>query len=121
MSTATTDRAEFLKQAERFAVALSSSVAATWGEDALESRQSSCLHLAADAQAEANRQRDQLAAVRARDLAVVEGLHLDLEGATVRLAYNGRLGVAGEADMLVIRVRVDRNRGLTELEGEVLL
>jgi nucleotide-binding universal stress UspA family protein len=119
--TATTARAEFLKTEERFAVAENSTIAARWGEDAADTRQSSPLATQAAAEAEAARQLAQLAAVRARDLVVVEGLHPGLEGQTVRIWYGGQFGMTTEADLLVIRARVRRNTGQTELEGEVLL
>jgi pyruvate/2-oxoglutarate dehydrogenase complex dihydrolipoamide acyltransferase (E2) component len=118
---APTARAEFLRAAERFAVAENPTIAARWGEEAADSQQSSPLAAEAAAAAEATRQLAQLAQVRARDLAVIEGVHADLEGRTVRLAYAGRLGIAGDADLLVIRSRVDWNAGTTEIEGEVIL
>ncbi|WP_194745713.1 hypothetical protein [Thermaurantiacus tibetensis] len=114
-------RAEFLKTAERFAIAENVTIGTRWGEDALDTRQSSCLRFDTDAAAEAARQLAQLDEVRARDAVVIAGVHLDLEGSTVRVPYNGRLGLTGARDLLVVRARVDRNRGLTEIEGEVLL
>jgi nucleotide-binding universal stress UspA family protein len=119
--TATTERAEFLKAADRFAVAEDATITTRWGEDAADTKQPSILALKADADAEAARQLTDLARVRARDRVTVEGLHEDLEGRTVRIAYAGRIGISGDADLLVIRARLDRGRGLTELEGEVRL
>lgn len=114
-------RAEFLKTEERFALAEDSAITARWGEDAADTLQSSCLAFEAAAAAEAARQLAQLAEVRARDVVTVEGVWPDLEGRTVRIAYDGQLGVAGEADLLVLRALVDRNAGTTELTGEILL
>lgn len=119
--TATTARAEFLKTEERLALAESSIVAARWGEDAADTSQSSPLAEPSDAQEEANRQLTQLSAVRARDLVLLEGLHPDLEGRTVRIWYGGQFGMAQEVDMLVIRAKLLRNIGQTEIEGEVVL
>ena len=119
--TATTARAEFLKTEDRFAIAESATLTTRWGEDALDTSQASPLAELADAQAEANRQLAQLGAVRARDLVVVEGLHPELEGRTVRIWYGGQFGMPNEADLLVIRAKVLRNSGQTELEGEVVL
>jgi hypothetical protein len=117
---ASTARAEYLKAAERFAVAENATMAARWGEEAFDSQQSSPLALEADAATEATRQLAQLAQVRARDVAVIAGQWQDLEGRTVRLPYQGRLGIVGEADLLVLRARVSAD-GTTELEGEVML
>jgi hypothetical protein len=118
---ATVTTAEFLKAEERFALAESAVLAARWGEDAFDTRQSSPLAEQVDAQAEAARQLGQLGAVRARDLVLVEGLHPELEGLTVRLWYGGQFGMAQEVDMLVVRAKLLRNTGQTELEGEVQL
>lgn len=119
--TATTARSEFLKTEERFAIAQSAALSARWGEDALDSSQSSPLAELADAQAEAARQLAQLSTVRARDVVMVEGLHPELEGRTVRIWYGGQFGMGQEADLLVIRAKLYRNTGQTELEGEVVL
>lgn len=119
--TATTDRAEFLKSAERFAVAESAAIQARWGEDAADTTQSTPLHLAADATTEAGRQLAYLAQVRARDTVELEGLHSDLEGATISIPYAGRLGMGATVDMLVTRVRLDRAGGRTIVTGEVVL
>lgn len=121
MSAASTARAEFLKAPDRFAVAESATMTTRWGEDAEDTRQASVLALESSAVAEAARQLADLAHVRGRDRVVIEGVHRDLEGMTVRIAYDGRLGAAGQVDMLVIRARIDLNRGQTELEGEVRL
>lgn len=118
---ASTARAEFLKTQDRFAVSSSSALASTWGEDALDSRQPSVLDTEAAATAEAARQTGLLGTVRARDAALLEGVHFDLEGKTARLAYDGRLGLSGERDMLVVSVRIDLNSGTTLIEGEVIL
>ena len=119
--TATTERAEFLKSADRFAAATSPAIEALWGEATLDTSQPSPLVTEADAVAEAARQLGQLDAPRARDMAVIAGLHFDLEGKTVTIPYAGRFGMPATALMLVIRAKVRRNEGLTELEGEVLL
>jgi hypothetical protein len=119
--SASTPRAEFLKAAERFALAESATMAARWGEDATDTSQSSALALEADAAAEASRQLAQLAQPRAVDLVTVEGYWPDLEGLTVSVWYGGRFGIAGAALLLVTRARVDPARGQTELEGEVIL
>lgn len=119
--TATTARSEFLKAEDRFAIAQSAPLLARWGEDAVDSSQSSPLAELVDAQAEAVRQLAQLGAVRARDVVMVEGLHPELEGRTVRIWYGGQFGMADEVDLLVIRAKLLRNVGQTELEGEVLL
>lgn len=119
--TASTARAEFLKVAERLAVAENATIAARWGEDALDSSQSSVLADEADAATEAARQLAQLAQVRAVDLVVVEGLWPDLEGKTVRITYNGQFGIATTADLLVTKAKLNRNVGTTEIEGEVIL
>lgn len=119
--TASTARAEFLKAAERLAVAQNATIAARWGEDAQDTSQSSVLAEEADAATEAARQLAQLAQVRAVDLVVVEGLWPDLEGKTVRIAYNGQFGIATTADLLVTKAKLNRNVGTTEIEGEVIL
>lgn len=119
--TATISRAEFLKSEERFAIAESATLTTRWGEDALDTSQSSPLSELAQAQAEADRQLAQLGTVRARDVVVVEGLHSELEGRTVRVWYGGQFGMANEVDLLVIRAKLLRNTGQTELEGEVQL
>lgn len=119
--TATTARAEFLKTEERFATATGPTIEARWGEDAADTSQSSPLVLEAAAAAEAARQLAQLDAPFADDIAVLAGLHEGLEGRTVRLPYAGRFGMAAEADMLVTRAKVDRNKGTTELQGYVAL
>ncbi|MFN3371634.1 MAG: hypothetical protein ACK4Z0_08920 [Sphingomonadaceae bacterium] len=119
--SASTDRAEFLKTEERFAIAEDAPTTARWGEESPDTRQSSCLAFEAAAAAEAGRQLALLAQVRARDVVIVEGVWPDLEGSTVRIAYDGKLGVAGEADMLVLKTLIDRNAGTTELTGEVRL
>ncbi len=118
---ATVTTAEFLKAEERFAIAESAVLAARWGEDAFDTRQSSPLAELPDAQAEASRQLAQLAPIRARDVVTLAGLHPELEGRTVRIWYGGAFGMGQEADMLVIRAKLLRNSGQTELEGEVQL
>lgn len=117
--TATISRAEFLKAEERFAIAESATLTTRWGEDAFDTSQSSPLAELADAQAEANRQLAQLGVVRARDVVLVAGLHPELEGRTVRVWYGGQSGMGNEVDLLVIRAKLLRNTGQTELEGEV--
>ncbi len=119
--TATTARAEFLKTEERFATAAAPVIEARWGEDAVDTSQSSPLVLEAAAAAEAARQLAQMDTPVAEDIATVAGLHEGLEGRTVRLPYAGRFGMAAQADMLVVRARVDRNAGVTELQGYVVL
>lgn len=119
--TATTARAEFLKTQDRFAVASNATIETRWGEDALDTRQSSALADEADAQAEASRQLAQMADVRAIDVATVEGIHSDLEGQTVVLAYAGRLGMSATAEMLVTAVAINRQDGTTQMTGQVIL
>lgn len=114
-------RAEFLKAQDRYATAISASAESRWGEDAVDTTQTSPLHLESDAAAEAGRQLAHLAQVRVRDVVEVAGVHTDLEGATVRLPYAGRLGMGATADMLVVKARIDRNAGVTILTGEVIL
>lgn len=121
MTAATTAIAEFLKNADRFAASESAEAHALWGDDAQDVTQLSCLADAAEAQAEVTRQMEYTGVPRARDVAVLTGIHQDLEGETVVLPYDGRLGVAGELEMLVLSCRPDRGAGRTTLEGEVLL
>jgi hypothetical protein len=121
MSTATTARAEFLKTEDRFAVAESVTITTRWGEDAADTRQASVLDEEAAAAAEASRQMTLLATVRARDSVLVEGVHFDVEGKTVRLPYAGLMGAGATVDMLVVSARIDLNDGTTRLEGELVL
>ena len=119
--TATTARAEFLKSEERFATASSPTIEARWGEDAVDTSQSSPLVEEAAAMAEAARQLAQMGVPVAEDIATIFGVHTGLAGKTVRLPYGARFGMPAEADMLVVCPKVDRNRGLTQLRGFVKL
>ncbi|PZU47659.1 MAG: hypothetical protein DI568_08930 [Sphingomonas sp.] len=119
--TATTARAEFLKTEDRFAAAASPAMEARWGEAALDTSQVSSLVNEADALSEAARQLVQMGTPPANDVAVMAGIHRDLEGKTVTIPYGGRLGMPATANMLVIRARVNANVGTTTLIGIVLL
>ena len=120
--TATVTRAEFLKTEDRFAAAISPTMEALWGDGALDTSQTSPLVAEADALAECVRQLGQLGAgPRGRDVAVIAGIHRDLEGRTVTLPYAGRFGMPATANMLVLRAHVNANEGTTTLRGEVLL
>lgn len=121
LSPTTITRAEFLKQAERFAPATDATTLTRWGGDAGDVSQSSRLTSEAAALAETARQLAYTKQVRARDTATVRGVVFDLEGETVELPYDGRLGMAGTVQMLVLRCQPDIGAGLTVLEGEVVL
>lgn len=120
MSAATTALAEFLKNADRFAVVEDVTAKARWGDDGRDVSQVSCLCDPDHAAAEAARQLVYTRQPRARDSATVVGVVRDLEGETVALPYAGRLGVAGTINMLVLACKPD-GAGRTILEGEVLL
>ena len=121
MTVATITRSEYLKAAERVAVATDGATAALWGEDAATSRQSSPLTVAADADAEAARQLADLKLPRAIDAVVLTGLHRDLVGKTISVPYAGQHGVAGSALLLVTRAQLNRSNGSTTVTGQVRL
>lgn len=118
---ASATRAEWLKQKELSVPATDATMDARWGEDALDSTQSSLIVLQGAATTEANRQLAFLARPRGRDVVTVDGIWFDLEGETVDIDYAGCLGLNGIARLLVVRTRVDLNAGVTEIEGEVLI
>ncbi len=125
MTAATITRAEFLKAEERSVAASAAGVQAAWGTLARDTAQSSALALEAAASAEASRQLGLLDEVLAEDSVVIEGVHFDLEGETVRLSYlrpdGGRYfgAAADEVDLLVVSARVDLRAGTTQLRGFV--
>lgn len=121
MAIAPSARAEWLKQRELSTVVTDAPLTARWGEDAADTSQSSVIVLEAAATTEAGRQQAFLGAARGRDIVVVEGVFVDLEGETVDIDYAGQLGVAGVARMLVLRSRANPNTNTTEIEGEVVL
>lgn len=122
MTVATLDIAERLKTEELQAVATDAVLKARWGEDAGDTSQSCCLTRAVDADAEAARQIvDLLGKPRAIDTVLVVGLHSELEGETVGVPYDGKLGLAGTRLMLVSRAAPDRATNTTLLQGHVLL
>ena len=112
---------EYLKMTELQVVETAPAVLAAWGVDALDTSQSSLLADQSVAVTEANRQLALLSRGRARDAVTIFGVHRDLEGETVKLPLDGRLGLASGALMLVIRAKVDLDGGTTELEGEIVL
>lgn len=121
MTVATVARAEFLKNAERQAVAEDAATLATWGEDAQVTQQSSALTRAADAATEAARQLALLKRLRGADAAVLAGCFEDLEGLTISLPYAGRFGMAAVVNFLVLASKADEATRTTTIEGEVLL
>lgn len=125
MATATTTRAEFLKAAERAAIAADATLQARWGTAAGDTAQSTVLVAEADATAEASRQLALLSSALAEDRVTVEGLLWDAEGTTVAIDYRGPDGAYfGGADvvtMLVTRARVSLADGATTLTGFVQL
>ena len=125
MSTATTDRAEFLKTAERSEVAVSATLRTRWGDAAGDTAQSSLLVNKADATAEAARQLALMAPAFALDSIDIEGLHFELEGATVRIDYafpdGNAFGGPATVDMLVVRATVKLADEFTTIEGLIAL
>lgn len=120
MTTASTDRAEFLKNQYRYATAVNSTAEARWGTDADDITSASLISFLPDAQAEANRHRDFFGYVRARDRVTLAGLHTDLEGNCIGIDYAGEFGLA-TVTALVIESAVDLATGTTELLVEVRL
>lgn len=118
MTTADVGRAEFLKTQYRYAVAADPTTAARWKEDADDITATSLLSFLADAQAEANRQRDFFGFVRARDRVTLAGLRTDLEGRCIQLPYGGEMGLS-VVTALVIESVLDVSTGTTELLVEV--
>lgn len=121
MTVATTTTAEYLKAADRFTSAVDATTQARWGEDAQDTTQVTALSAEADAIAEAARQLAFLKLPGTTDVVTLEGLFYDLEGVTISVPYDGRLGIAGSALFLVTHPRLDLATGTTVLEGIVLL
>lgn len=119
--TATTARAQFLLQQERFAITSDAAMWGRWGTDAGDVRQPSALALKADAESETVRQLALFGTPIAKDAVIIKGRHRGLVGRTVRVAYNGRLGIAGTADLFVSAAEVDDSGGSTTLKGWVRL
>lgn len=121
MTVASTNTAEYLKAADRFTSAIDATTQTRWAEDAQDTTQVSALAVEADAITEAARQLAFLKLPTAIDIVTLEGLFYDLEGVTISVPYDGRLGIAGSALFLVIHPRLDLATGTTVLEGIVLL
>lgn len=127
MTVATQTRAEFLKAAERSAVAVDAAIRARWGDAAGDTAQSSVLVDEAAAAAEAARQLALLGFVLADDAVTIEGVFFDLEGETLSIDYALPVGVgthfggASAVEFLVVKARPDPGQGTTSIEGFVRL
>lgn len=119
--TASTARAQFLLQQDRFAITSNATMKTRWGADAGDVRQPTALALQADADTEATRQLALFGTPIARDVVTIKGRHRGLVGRTVRVAYNGRLGVADTADLFISSAEIDDSGGTTTLKGWVRL
>ncbi|MEA3018397.1 MAG: hypothetical protein QOI38_3119 [Sphingomonadales bacterium] len=97
-------QAQWLRDGAVFAVATDAAIAAAWGEDALETRITSPLALAAGASAEATRQQDFLEGPFAIETHDVPGLRSDLLGRPVTLT-SSHLGY--DAGLIIFVLGVD--------------
>lgn len=114
-------RAEWLKQRELSVSAANATVTTRWGEDAGDTSQSSILVAESAATTEGARQLALMASPAALDSVLLIELIFDLEGETIDIAYDGDLGIAGIARMLVLTTKPDLNSGSTLVSGLVTI
>ena len=122
MITSTLTRADYLKSDDIKVISTDTTMSTRWGTtDAADLAIASPLTVAADAQGVSDGMLAFLKLARADDAVIVEGVWPDLEGETIAVAYDGRMGVSGLVTMLVTRAKPNLDTGTTELQGEVLL